>query len=105
MGVGEKLAEGGFAVHNAFPGDEFVSALVVGGFSEEVAGIRASVPFRIGFGFVVALDFDIDCVARNFCDCAGEGALLDVFGPPCGGGFLHVVVENPDFGDAAVEID
>lgn len=105
MSVGEKLAEGGFAVHNAFPGDEFVSALVVGGFSEEVAGIRASVPFRIGFGFVVAFNFNIDCVARNFCDCAGEGAFFDVFLPPCRRCFLHVVVENPGFGDAAVEID
>jgi hypothetical protein len=44
VGVGEKFAEGGFSVHDAFPGDEFSGSLVVGGFSEKVSGVGTGVP-------------------------------------------------------------
>lgn len=48
MGVGEKFAEGGLAVHDGFPGDEFAGALVKCGFSEEGALVGATVPLGVG---------------------------------------------------------
>jgi hypothetical protein len=53
----------------------------------------------------VTLDLDVDGIFGDSGDGAGEGALFDMFFPPCGGRFLHVIVKNPDLGDAAVEID
>lgn len=105
MCVGEEFAESGLAVHNTFPSDELSCSLVVCGLAEESPLVGASVPFRVGFDLEGAFEFDIDSVARNAGDGAGEGGLLDVFGPPGGAGFLHVVVKNPAFEGRPLDAD
>ncbi len=97
MSVGEEFAESGLAVHDTVPSDELSSSLIVSGFAEESALVGTGVPFGVSFDLERTLKFDIDGVARDAGDGAGERGLLDVFGPPSGAGFLHVVVKDPAF--------